>query len=230
MIINAAPRPSRLRLVRLARSIVAATVVISCLVVTNGLQAAIVYFPVGSGGTISQPGSGQQPVEVAFGDIDLGTGSFTVAGDFTSGTSFGIGLNPPEASPAASFYTASNNSVGWLISSGTISLLSAGATVGTGSYTSNDPNFGGNWKAGVSPGYAGLQMTSGADVYYGWVSINFVVGSPNQATVTAFAFENQPNTPITVAAVPEPGTTLVVGACTIGLAAMIVRRRKAQNS
>lgn len=39
---------------------------------------------------------------------------------------------------------------------------------------------------------------SGTDVYCGWASIDCTVGSPNQVTVTAFAFENQANTPITV--------------------------------
>lgn len=113
--------------------------------------------------------------------------------------------------------------------SGTISLLSAGASVGSsGTYTNFDPNFGDNWKAGVSPGYAGLQMTSGSDVYYGWVGINYVVGSPNQATVTAFAFENQPNTPITVAAVPEPSTLAGV-ASAIGLAALLARVRRSRS-
>jgi hypothetical protein len=219
--IHAHQRLARLR--HAGRVAVTVSVVLSSLVAVRHLDAAIVYFPVSSGGSISQSGSGGQPTTVAFGNISLGSGTFSVAGDFADPISFGIGLNPPEAPQAAQFFSQSNNGVGWLLSSGTIALLSAGGTVGAGTYTSSDPNFGGDWKAGVSPGYAGLQMTSGSDVYYGWVSINYVLGSPNQATVTAFAFENQPNTPITVAAVPEPSALAVV-ASAIGAVALLARR------
>jgi hypothetical protein len=186
--------------------------------------AAIVYFPVSSGGSISQSGSGGPQTTVSFGNINLGAGTFSVASVFGSGTSFGIGLNPPDAPAADQFISQSNNSIGWLVPSGTIALLSAGGTVGAGTYSSADPNFGGDWKSGVSPGYAGLQMTSGADTFYGWVSLDYVVGSPNQVTVNGFAFENQPNTPITVAAVPEPASLAMVAAGA-AFAAAVYRRR-----
>lgn len=192
----------------------------------NAVHAAIVYFPVSSGGSISQSGSGGPQTTVAFGNINLGAGTFSVASIFGGGTSFGIGLNPPDAGTASQFFSQSNNSVGWLVPSGTIALLSAGGTVGAGTYSSIDPNFGGDWKAGVSPGYAGLQMTSGSDTYYGWVSINYVVGSPNQATVNAFAFENQSNTPITVAAVPEPTAVALVATGLPAAVAFEVSRRR----
>ena len=97
--------------------------------------------------------------------------------------------------------------------------------MGAGTYSSADPNFGGDWKSGVSPGYAGLKMLSGSDAYYGWVSINYVISSPNQATVTAFAFENLPNTPITVAAVPEPASLAMVAGAGAAFAAAVYRRR-----
>jgi hypothetical protein len=193
--------------------------------VGDTVHAAIVYFPVSSGGSISQSGSGGQPTTVAFGTISLGSGTFSVAGDFADPISFGIGLNPLEPPEASQFFSQSNNGVSWLVPSGTIALLSAGGTVGAGTYSFNDPNFGGDWKSGVSPGYAGLQMTSGTDTFYGWVSINYVVGSPNQATVNAFAFENQPNTPITVAAVPEPASLAMVAGAGAAFAAAVYRRR-----
>ncbi len=217
-----APRPSRR-----AGLVAMATVLLGAVTATRGAQAAIVFFPVNSGGSISQPGTGQQPVYLQFGDINLGNGTFTT----TTGTnppnapSFGIGLNPPEGPVAAQFFSQSNDGVAWLISSGTISLLPAGSSIGNaGTYSSLDPNFGGNWKAGVSPGYAGLQMTSGTDVYYGWTSITYVVGSPNQVTVNAFAFENQPNTPINAAAVPEP-TGMATTAAVLGLVSAVALRR-----
>jgi hypothetical protein len=213
-----------------ARMVATTAILLWSAVAVSGVHAAIVYFPISSGGSISQSGTGGPQTTVAFGNINLGAGTFSVASIFGSGTSFGIGLNPPDTSVASQFFSQSNNSVGWLVPSGTIALLSAGGTVGTGSYTNNDPNFGGDWKAGVSPGYAGLQMTSGTDVYYGWAGINYVVGSPNTVTVTAFAFENQPNTPITVAAVPEP-TALASMATAIGLAGlMALRLARSRNS
>jgi uncharacterized protein YlxW (UPF0749 family) len=67
-------------------------------------------------------------------------------------------------------------------------------------------------------------MTSGTDTFYGWVSMSYVVGSPNQVTVNGFAFENQPNTPITVAAVPEPAS-LAMMAAGAAFAAAVYRRR-----
>jgi hypothetical protein len=192
----------------------------------DAVHAAIVYFPVSSGGSISQSGSGGPQTTVAFGNIDLGAGTFSVASIFGSGTSFGVGLNPPDAGVASQFFSQSNNSVGWLVPSGTIALLSAGGTVGAGTYSAADPNFGGDWKSGVSPGYAGLQITSGTDTFYGWVSIDYVVGSPNQVTVNGFAFENQPNTPITVAAVPEPTTVALLAMGLPAAVAFEVFRRR----
>ena len=187
---------------------------------------AIVLFPVSPPQTISQPaaGSGQQTL-LAFGNINLTSSTFTIGTDFSPGTtSFGIGLNPPEAG-ASQFFSQSNNGIAWLVSSGTISLLSSGATVGSsGSYSSSDPNFGADWRAGVSPGYAGLRLTSGSDTYYGWASIAYTLGSPNMATVSAFAFENQPGVSITAAAVPEPSTVALLAAA--GLAIGLCARRR----
>jgi hypothetical protein len=207
----------------------ATTVLLLTAATSSPARAAIVYFPVNSGGSISQSGSGGPQTTVSFGNIDLGAGTFSIASVFGSGTSFGIGLNPPDAGVASQFFSQSNNSVGWLVPSGTIALLSAGGTVGAGTYSAADPNFGGDWKSGVSPGYAGLQMTSGTDAFYGWVSISYVVGSPNQVTVNGFAFENQPNTPITVAAVPEPASLALV-ATGVAVAAAVYRRRRDRHS
>jgi hypothetical protein len=226
---NLSPRHVRDRFPSFGRQCLTAlatmVIVLVSSMVGDTVHAAIVYFPVSSGGSISQSGSGGQPTTVAFGTISLGSGTFSVAGDFADPISFGIGLNPLEPPEASQFFSQSNNGVSWLVPSGTIALLSAGGTVGAGTYSFNDPNFGGDWKSGVSPGYAGLQMTSGTDTFYGWVSINYVVGSPNQATVNAFAFENQPNTPITVAAVPEPASLAMVAGAGAAFAAAVYRRR-----
>lgn len=203
-----------------------AMVVMGALVAADVASGAIVYFPVNPAQTISQPAAGSgQTTYLSFGTINLGNGTFTVGTDSASAPSFGIGLNAPDTSQASLFFSQANNSVEWLVSSGTISLLSSGATINaSGSYTDFDPNFGGNWKAGVSPGYAGLRLTSGSDTYYGWAAISYTLGSPNQATVSAFAFENQPGVAITAAAVPEPSTLALLAAA--GLAIGLFARRR----
>lgn len=220
------------RLALTARMVAIMPILMWFAVFSTDSRAAIVYFPVSSGGSISQSGTGQPPVLVAFGNINLGTGTFTVGSTFgpSSGPSFGVGLNPPEAPLAGQFFTQSNNSIAWLDPALTVALLTAGGTVGPGAYSDSDPTFNASWRAGVAPGYAGLQMTSGSDTYYGWASITYVVGSPNQVTVNAFAFENQPNTPITAAAVPEPTTLASLASAACLAAIMTLRNRRGSRN
>ena len=121
------------------------------------------------------------------------------------------------------FFTQENNNVAWLVSGGEVSLLPSGTTVGSGgTFTTLDPLFASVWRNGVSSGYAGLRLQSGSDFYYGYATINYVVGTPNQATVSSFAFENVANTPV---AVPEPNALLAVGAGAVVLAGVHFRRR-----
>ena len=149
---------------------------------------------------------------VTFGDIDIANGTFDFSNTFPA---FGIGLNPTaDPTTAEWFFSQTNNDVSWFVSSGVIPILTAGSTVGSGgTYTSSDPNFATAWQAGVTSGYAGLRMTSGSDFYYGYATIDFVAGSPNQATVSSFAFENQLNTAVVV---PEPNLLFVAGCLTLG--------------
>jgi hypothetical protein len=89
----------------------------------------------------------------------------------------------------------------------------------------------GQWKT-VTQGFMGFEFT-GADsqLHYGYIEIKTsrFVNSTNKGGIfflDAF-YETNPNTPITIAPVPEPGTlaSLAFGAAVIGGAAL--RRRKA---
>jgi hypothetical protein len=158
---------------------------------------------------------------LSLGAINIGTGTFSFS---TTSPSFGIGLNPT-ADPNVNewFFTQENNNVAWLVSGGEVSLLPSGTTVGSGgTFTTLDPLFASVWRNGVSSGYAGLRLQSGSDFYYGYATIDYVVGTPNQATVSSFAFENVANTPV---AVPEPNALLAVGAGAVVLAGVHFRRR-----
>lgn len=205
-----------------SRVLAAFGVLFGCLIATTTASAALVSFPVASPqGTITQDNVGSNVSLLSLGAINIGTGTFSFS---TTSPSFGIGLNPT-ADPNVNewFFTQLNNSVAWLVSGGEVSLLPSGTTVGSGgTFTILDPLFASVWRNGVSSGYAGLRLQSGSDFYYGYATINYVVGTPNQATVSSFAFENVANTPV---AVPEPNALLTVGAGAVVLAGVHFRRR-----
>ena len=205
-----------------SRVLAAFGVLFGCLVATTTASAALVSFPVASPqGTITQDNVGSNVSALSLGAINIGTGTFSFS---TTSPSFGIGLNPT-ADPNVNewFFTQENNNVAWLVSGGEVSLLPSGTTVGSGgTFTILDPLFASVWRNGVSSGYAGLRLQSGSDFYYGYATIDYVVGTPNQATVSSFAFENVANTPV---AVPEPNALLAVGAGAVVLAGVHFRRR-----
>ena len=206
-----------------SRVLAAFGVLFGCLIATTTASAALVSFPVASPqGTITQDNVGSNVSLLSLGAINIGNGTFSL-GSITA-PAFGIGLNPT-ADPNVNewFFTQENNNVAWLVSGGEVSLLPSGTTVGSGgTFTTLDPLFASVWRNGVSSGYAGLRLQSGSDFYYGYATINYVVGTPNQATVSSFAFENVANTPV---AVPEPNALLTVGAGAVVLAGVHFRRR-----
>ena len=205
-----------------SRVLAAFGVLFGCLVATTTASAALVSFPVASPqGTITQDNVGSNVSALSLGAINIGTGTFSL-GSITA-PAFGIGLNPTVAPVNQWFFTQENNNVAWLVSGGEVSLLPSGSTVGSGgTFTSSDPFFASVWRSGVSSGYAGLRLQFGSDFYYGYATIDYVVGTPNQATVSSFAFENVANTPV---AVPEPNALLAVGAGAVVLAGVHFRRR-----
>jgi hypothetical protein len=75
-------------------------------------------------------------------------------------------------------------------------------------------------------GYAGMRLTDGANVYYGWIQVS--VTNYNNSGITGtlidWAYDNTPGQAIQAAAVPEPSTAgLLFGAAAIYC---LVRRRR----
>jgi hypothetical protein len=76
-------------------------------------------------------------------------------------------------------------------------------------------------------GYAGMRLTDGANVYYGWiqVSVNNFNNSGITGTLIDWAYDNTPGQGIQAAAVPEPSTAgLLFGA--VAIYCLVRRRRK----
>jgi hypothetical protein len=75
-------------------------------------------------------------------------------------------------------------------------------------------------------GYAGMRLTDGADVYFGW--IQFSVSNYNNSGITGtlidWAYDNSPGQAIQAGAIPEPSVAgLLFGAAAIFC---LVRRRR----
>lgn len=207
---------------RISRLTATCAMVLGVVTAASSGRASLVTFPVSSPqGTISQFNDGSSVATVTFGAISIANGTFAFG---NTPPSFGIGLNPTAAPTSDYFFTQNNNNVQWLFSSGTpdtIPILTSGTSIGSSdSYTSSDRFFATTWQSAGSPGYAGLRLASGADFYYGYATIEYVAGSPNQATVTSFVFENVVNTPVVV---PEPNMTLPASAGAVCLAALRLR-------
>ena len=219
-------RRSLASLPRISQAFAIAAILPGVWITATSGRASLVTFPVSSPqGTISQASDGSTVNTLTLGSINIGNGTF-VLGSPTA-PSFGVGLNPTAAPQASWFFAQQNNNVAWLISSVVVPVLTAGTTVDSGgTYTVSDPNFAAAWQSGVSSGYAGLRLASGSDFYYGYATISYVAGSPNQVTVSSFAFENQVNTPVVV---PEPSMPLSVGAGGVALTASLLRRRQARR-
>ncbi|MBP7829109.1 MAG: hypothetical protein KA248_04245 [Kiritimatiellae bacterium] len=112
-------------------------------------------------------------------------------------------------------------------------VLSLGQTVGPG-HTEWAGAFGGGsgWAASVDTNeltwgqsfYIGYRFESGSDHLYGYAQLTADFNSGDNQTqirVTRWAYEDTPNTGITIAAVPEPGLTVLL--C-LGVAGLLLRR------
>ncbi|HOW98127.1 MAG TPA: hypothetical protein P5567_09425 [Kiritimatiellia bacterium] len=108
--------------------------------------------------------------------------------------------------------------------------LAINDTVGPGH--SQWSGSGSGWQASLdmsgvtwqSPFYVGYRIESGADYLYGYARLiaDFDGGDNlTQIRLTRWAYEDTPNTGITIAAIPEPGLTMLL---LIGVAGFLLRR------
>lgn len=198
-----------------------------------GTSHAVVVFDVDPAKTIGVAGDPPSQT-VSFTDINLTTGTY--AGS--------IGYGPPISSgptfwftiPGENQFTAQGAGgmglVGYIFPSNTLSLLPAGTVINaTSKYISNASMSEGAWNGGGT-GYVGLVLSKGTNKHYGWAALAYTENGPATAlSVSGFAFEETPDTPILAGAtaIPEPGTW----AAGAGLFALAVgahlRRRRAKK-
>jgi len=85
----------------------------------------------------------------------------------------------------------------------------------------------GNFPANGS-GYAGFLLGGPVSFNYGWAQFELLtVGQDTTVTFVDYAWENTANASIEVGAVPEPSTYALLGIALAGLAAHVLRRRRA---
>jgi len=197
-----------------------------------GTSHAIVVFDVAPAKTIGVAGDPTNQT-LSFTDINLGTGTYIGS----------IGYGPPIISgptfwftiPGENEFTAQGAGgmglVGFL---GDLNLLTAGTEINaTSKYFANTSLFEGQWNGGGT-GYVGLVLKNGTNKHYGWAALAYTENDAATAlTVSGFAFEETPDTPILAGAtapIPEPGTW----AAGAGLFALAVgahlRRRRAKKA
>jgi hypothetical protein len=92
-----------------------------------------------------------------------------------------------------------------------------------GQQSAEDGNF-----AGQPSGYMGFDFVVAGANYYGWMYVSSPVNDAGiYANVVEWAYESDPNTPITITAVPEPSTWALLG---LGLISLLWKREKVANS
>ena len=86
-----------------------------------------------------------------------------------------------------------------------------------GQQVAEDGNF-----AGQPSGYMGFDFMVGDNNYYGWMYISSPVNDAGiYANVVEWAYESDPNTPITITIAPEPSTWALLA---VGTAILLFRR------
>ena len=94
-------------------------------------------------------------------------------------------------------------------------------------HSNSDPSAPGNFPAN-GRGYAGFLLGGPLNFNYGWAQFELLtVGEETVVTFLDYAWENTVNASIEVGAVPEPSTYALLGIALAGLAAHVLRRRRA---
>ena len=197
-------------------------------------HSAIVFFDVDPAKTIGVAGDPTNQT-LSFTDINLGTGTYIGS----------IGYGPPIISgptfwftiPGENEFTAHGAGGMGLVGYGAVTKylnrLPEGAVIDSTSTSLSDLSIReGQWNGGGT-GYVGLVLDNGTNKHYGWAALAYTEdGAATSLTVSAFAFEEIPDTAIlagATTAIPEPGTW----AAGAGLFALAVgahlRRRRAKK-
>ena len=72
--------------------------------------------------------------------------------------------------------------------------------------------------------YVGVRFLAGGEVHYGWVEVEVPFDGFPGGYIKRYAWESEPNTPITAGALPEPSRTLLL---LFGILPLLHRRRRA---
>ena len=196
-------------------------------------HSAIVFFDVDPAKTIGVAGDPTSQT-VSFTNINLGAGTYTSS----------IGYGPPLyfgptfwfTIPGENQFTAQGAGgmglVGYGYPTYSLNLLTAGTEIGAASkYRTGASMSEGEWNGGGT-GYVGLVLNDGTNFHYGWMALDYIEnGLATTLTVSGFAFEDAPFTPIlagATTAIPEPGT-MAVGAGLFALAVGAHLRRRREN-
>lgn len=136
--------------------------------------------------------------------VPLGSSGIVTANGYVANLNFGDVIGP------SSSWTTSKTTIG------TLAIFEGGTSAENGNF------------AGQTNGYIGFDLMSGGTNYYGWM----YVSAPNQSglagdagiygTITEWAYQSLPNTPIFAGEVPEPSTWALLG---LGAASMLARRK-----
>ena len=83
----------------------------------------------------------------------------------------------------------------------------------------------GYWRPN-NTGFIGLTFQLDGATHYGWASVS-TLKNLMEVQLNSFAYETQPNTPITTPGTPESSSLLLVALGAAGLAAYRIKRKKA---
>jgi hypothetical protein len=86
----------------------------------------------------------------------------------------------------------------------------------------------GSWGSGGT-GFVGFRFVNNSNTYYGWARLDINSGDLD-GEVVDFAYEDNPKTPITTGAAPEPSSLSLLALGTVGLAVLRKHRRTARGS
>lgn len=150
---------------------------------------------------------------------------------FNYGATSNMGLSP--------FYGGPTNALAIAIGNGSGarprnfyfgSVVGSSATFSVNRQESIFRVSGSDFSPDFGPGsYLGFRVTSGTDVYYGYLEATWSASS-NQFQLLSGAYQSTPNAPITIGVVPEPSAIALTGIGALALGGGAIRRsRKARK-